>query len=1117
MRLRPNPIEAFASLPRVDDPNERRASWRQAFTFLGQQPRIDGPPALDQVDVGVVQQACRTALSHGLADDLDWIGGEQAIVALYELTTALPPGDERREFGKRVFQRTFGGPAGPFVAVAQRMAWSGVKQLESAALRARVGLCFTLPVGSSVNVDPLALALVSGSQRFAAWVGQPSTGPLPKRRLSARILERASREAVRRSLAGDPQPLTWLLGPEVRPVLDRLLADREPLVWRHAAVARGTLAEVNPSLREEIDLQLDPELSPAQWRRAAVSLMACLSHDADTALPQCRNLFSGEIARQHPGLLSAALWGLPPVIEAEPELAEEAVALLAATGRADVADELALLRRQVANPDFAADAAKQLAATLERQQSNVDPALRALTRRCRAMLVGDAKATQLSDELRAASLAYENDDALRACNLAASALEQAHKLMTQIETASAESPAGLLEVYPELADLGVSLLEDSRLHDLLLLGRKPGDLSAVVPQYDNLLDRLGNWLLRSEQLAQAESRPWSASEGLLRRSKLVIFLHLLDTQSVERQEDGKTVRQRLRASMMTLLTNIVEGPDATLHRVMCAALARSFDAAVRESMIEPSDLLLVVMSRLDEHNSLNAIMEGSTEIDMRRCLHAYGQLLAAVRGDEESDDETSVWRDQRVARAVIQFSSELAARGSYRGEALRQSLLRLGRAMEAIVAARALSEFVPDESGQRNWLEELETATDGLQLLIQGASARVRGIRLRTQQRSVAVRSGQPLSSMVERCVSAATTLPKTDLDTALVRMVAGLPQALAEPITQLCSRLVSLPHQLAREVAVIPLKKRRTALPDWLLPRRTIGGFYVVRALGTGGVSTVFVAKRIEERKDPDAETYALKIPHYDPTTARSLSEQEFLDMFRDEAGALLSLPRHENLSGFVNFDVAAKPKPILVMELIAGQSLERLLLRRSLAAETVFRYMDGLLSGLIAMHRAGVAHLDIKPSNVIVRDESTPVLVDFGLSGRQLRPGCGTLEYCAPEVLGVIPDGATPDPTRADVYAFACMAFELLTGRLLFDADDEAALMSQQLSHDGWPDALAQLAEIDGMRPIAAVLGACLRRDFRHRPSAPKCAQRCTRRGRSSTLGTCRGPWTAQSKQRG
>ena len=64
--------------------------------------------------------------------------------------------------------------------------------------------------------------------------------------------------------------------------------------------------------------------------------------------------------------------------------------------------------------------------------------------------------------------------------------------------------------------------------------------------------------------------------------------------------------------------------------------------------------------------------------------------------------------------------------------------------------------------------------------------------------------------------------------------------------------------------------------------------------------------------------------------------------------------------------------------------------------------------------------------------------------------------------------------------------MAYELLAGRLLFDAEDETALMSQQLSHDGWPDALAQLADVPGMRGIAAVLGACLRRDFRNRPGA-------------------------------
>lgn len=138
-----------------------------------------------------------------------------------------------------------------------------------------------------------------------------------------------------------------------------------------------------------------------------------------------------------------------------------------------------------------------------------------------------------------------------------------------------------------------------------------------------------------------------------------------------------------------------------------------------------------------------------------------------------------------------------------------------------------------------------------------------------------------------------------------------------------------------------------------------------------------------------------------------------------------------------------------------------------------------------MAAMHAVGVAHLDIKPSNVILRDETTPVLVDFGLSGRQLRPGCGTLEYCAPEILGVVPNGYTPEAPRADLYAFACMAYELLTGHLLFDAEDESGLMAQHLGHDGWPAALARLGEIEPLRPFASLLGACLRRDPRDRPT--------------------------------
>jgi serine/threonine protein kinase len=171
--------------------------------------------------------------------------------------------------------------------------------------------------------------------------------------------------------------------------------------------------------------------------------------------------------------------------------------------------------------------------------------------------------------------------------------------------------------------------------------------------------------------------------------------------------------------------------------------------------------------------------------------------------------------------------------------------------------------------------------------------------------------------------------------------------------------------------------------------------------------------------------------------------------------------------------------------MELIRGFGLDRLVRNRSLTTAHAFRYLDGILAGLEAMHSVGVGHLDVKPSNVILRDEVTPVLVDFGLSGRHLRPGCGTLEYCAPEVLGV-DVGGTPTPAAADLYAFACTAFELLTGTLLFDADDEMVLMNQHLSHDGWPERLSQLASAPEYANLGVVLAACLRHDPSQRPTA-------------------------------
>src|SRR6185436_1925360 len=112
----------------------------------------------------------------------------------------------------------------------------------------------------------------------------------------------------------------------------------------------------------------------------------------------------------------------------------------------------------------------------------------------------------------------------------------------------------------------------------------------------------------------------------------------------------------------------------------------------------------------------------------------------------------------------------------------------------------------------------------------------------------------------------------------------------------------------------------------------------------------------------------------------------------------------------GFVTFDLAARPKPILVMEFIEGTTLERLLAAGSMTTLQALDLLDGVLAGLEAMHAAGLGHLDVKPANVVVRQSGAPVLVDFGLTGRNLRPGCLTGAYGAPEVWGVAPEGFDP-----------------------------------------------------------------------------------------------------------
>jgi serine/threonine protein kinase len=258
------------------------------------------------------------------------------------------------------------------------------------------------------------------------------------------------------------------------------------------------------------------------------------------------------------------------------------------------------------------------------------------------------------------------------------------------------------------------------------------------------------------------------------------------------------------------------------------------------------------------------------------------------------------------------------------------------------------------------------------------------------------------------------------------------------------------------------------------------------MRSLGVGGTASVFVVNRVEDRHDPSAEKFALKVPDYNATAARSVSQEEFLKLFRDEASALIMLPNHVNLARFVTFDLASRPLPILVMELVEGMTIERVIDARALDVKKTLKALDDVLTGLQAMHAVGVGHLDLKPSNVIWRKGEQAVLVDFGLAGRKIRHGCGTGPYGAPEVWGVVPDGHVPTPPAADIYSFGCFAFEMLTGKMLFEAPNEVAQVAMHIGHDGMPPPIKELIDHPEVGPLAEVLFSTLRRDPRNRPSA-------------------------------
>jgi serine/threonine-protein kinase len=199
-------------------------------------------------------------------------------------------------------------------------------------------------------------------------------------------------------------------------------------------------------------------------------------------------------------------------------------------------------------------------------------------------------------------------------------------------------------------------------------------------------------------------------------------------------------------------------------------------------------------------------------------------------------------------------------------------------------------------------------------------------------------------------------------------------------------------------------------------------GRYRVVRRLGAGGAGAVLLAH--DEVLERDVAVKVLH-PSADSSTGRRIQREARL-------GAGL---QHPNL--VTVFDVVVEGDVLmLVMEHVPGETLAAVLERGPLAPGRAVAILRPLADALDFVHARGVVHRDVKPPNVLLRDDDRVKLADLGIAAaedlsRITQAGgvLGTLAYMAPEQLEPQDDGRiTP---AVDVFALAAVAFEALAGR--------------------------------------------------------------------------------------
>ncbi len=226
------------------------------------------------------------------------------------------------------------------------------------------------------------------------------------------------------------------------------------------------------------------------------------------------------------------------------------------------------------------------------------------------------------------------------------------------------------------------------------------------------------------------------------------------------------------------------------------------------------------------------------------------------------------------------------------------------------------------------------------------------------------------------------------------------------------------------------------------MLIGQQIGPFFIERELGSGAMGSVYLARF--DRKGSVIPA-ALKV-----ISLGLLGNDSAMARFTREAAILKQL-RHPHI---VRLLATGKYRqtPFIAMEYVAGESMDKALLRRvRLSWEESFEYGIQLCDALQHAHEKGIIHRDLKPSNLMITREGVLKLTDFGIAKDTdvtaltgANSTIGTAAYMSPEQCKGVRD-LTP---RSDLYSLGVVFFELITGRKPFTGESTVDMFMKQVT---------------------------------------------------------------------